>query len=45
MKKVEALRSGAGIHRMDRMAGMDRMSVFVRSFPILSILSIPVNSA
>ena len=38
-------RTDFGIHRMDRISGMDRMLVDVRSLPILFILFIPVNSA
>jgi len=54
---VQAFRRGSGIHRMDRISGMDRPAngrqghrtgswvVAVRSFPILFILFIPVNAA
>ena len=42
---VQAFRPGSGIHRMDRISGMDRMPVEVRSSLILLILFIPVNSA
>src|SRR5205085_10916070 len=32
---VGVLRPGPGIHRIDRISGMDRISVFVRTVPIL----------
>jgi len=43
--RFQAFRPGLGIHRMDRIAGIDKMPVGVRSSLILFILSIPVNSA
>jgi len=41
---VQAFRPGSGIHRMDRISGIDKMPVDVRSSLILFILFIPVNS-